>query len=100
MCKRGLKLHGGRVRVAQFSTKLRDGHSMELAYGEDGWGDAPTKERIMARSNEASFKRIRLEPDSKAAESLSRRIWRNRGSARTRVKNTAGARVYRHDTGR
>lgn len=42
------------------------------------------------------YRRIRLEPDTKAAESLSRRIWGVKKASRSE-KNTAGARVYRHE---
>jgi hypothetical protein len=47
----------------------------------------------MAQTQE--FTVIRLQPDSKAAESLSRRLWKGRSKSQP-VKNTAGRRVYQH----
>lgn len=42
------------------------------------------------------FKRIQLQPDTQAAERLSRILWQKSGGASRGVKNTAGSRVYRH----
>jgi hypothetical protein len=46
-------------------------------------------------AHDGSYRVIRLEPDSKSAENLSRLIWKGRSKS-SATKNTAGRRVYQH----
>jgi hypothetical protein len=44
----------------------------------------------------SEYRIVRLEPDTKSAESLSRRLWKGRPKFRAE-KDMAGSRVYRHE---